>query len=163
MTNLHERTAFQLNKILNGDEQLPDWLTYGRTVLCQKEEEKILPEEQKDCKRNSRGTKDQVLLDKAVLRDRKRRSTNLAIAWIDYRKTHVMIPHSWISECLEVFGVAENTENFLVNSMNKWKLELTSNGVSLGNVEIRRGIFQCDTLSPFLFVLCMVPLSEISL
>ena len=48
------------------------------------EEEKILPKEQKGCKINSRGTKDQVLLDTAVLGDCKRRSTNLAMAWIDY-------------------------------------------------------------------------------
>ena len=82
-------------------------------------EEKILPEEQKGCKRNSGGSKDQVLLDKALLRDCKRRSTKLAMAWIDYRKTYDMIPHSWISECLELFGVAENTKKFLVNSMNK--------------------------------------------
>ena len=51
------------------------------------------------------------------------------MAWIDYRKAYDMIPHSWISESLEVFGVAENTKIFFVNSMNKWKLELTSNGV----------------------------------
>ena len=36
LTNLHERTAFQLNKIQNVNQQLPDSLTYGRTVLCQK-------------------------------------------------------------------------------------------------------------------------------
>ena len=72
-----------------------------------------------------------------------------------------MIPQSWISECLEVFGVAGNTKNFLLNSMNKWKLELTSNGGSLGNVEISRGIFEGDSLSPLLFVLCLVPLSLI--
>ena len=183
MTNLHGRTAFLLNKILNGNEQLADWLTYERTVLCQKdrtkgnavnnyqsisyltllwklltgifsehlysflEEEKILPEEKKGCKRKSRGSKDQILLGKAVLRNCKRRSTNLAMAWIDYRKAYDMISqHSWISKRLEVFGVAENTKNFLVNDMNKWKLELMSNGVSLGNVEIRRGIFQGDSL-----------------
>ena len=36
MTSLHEQqTTFQLNKILNENEQLPNWLTYGRTVLCQ--------------------------------------------------------------------------------------------------------------------------------
>ena len=46
--------------------------------------------------------------------------------------------------------------------MNKWKLELTSNGVPLCNVKIRRGIFQGDSLSPLLFLLCMVPLSLIS-
>ena len=79
-------------------------------------------------------------MDKAVLKDCKRRSTNLAMTWIDYRKAYDMIPHSWISECLEVCGVAENTKNFLVNIMNKWKLELTFNGLSLGSVEIRRGI-----------------------
>ena len=96
-----------------------------------------------------------------MLRDCKRRSTNLAMAWIDYRKAHDTTPHSWISECLEVFRVAENTKNLLVNSMNKWKLELTYNGGSLGSVEIRRGIFQGDSLSPLLFVLCMIPLSLI--
>ena len=64
-----------------------------------------------------------------------------------------MIPHSWISECCEVFGVAENTKNFLVNSMNRWKLELTSKRVSLGNVAIRRVIFQSDSLSLLLFVM----------
>ena len=102
------------------------------------EDEKILSEEKKGCKRKSRGSKDQKLLDKAVLRDCKERSTNLSMAWIDYRKTYDMFPHSWISECLEVFGVAQNTKNFLVNSM--------SNGVSLGNAKTRGGIFQGDSL-----------------
>ena len=45
--------------------------------------------------------------------------------------------------------------------MNKWKLELSSNGVPLGNTEIRRGIFQGESLSPLLFVLCMGALSLI--
>ena len=72
-----------------------------------------------------------------------------------------MIPHSWISESFEVFGVAENTKNVLLKSMNKWKLELTSNRVSLDNVAIRGGVFHGDSLSPPLFVLCMVPLSLI--
>ena len=66
-----------------------------------------------------------------MLKDCKRRSTNLARAWIDHQKVYDMIPHSWISECLELFGIAENTKKFLVNNMNKWKLELTSNGVFL--------------------------------
>ena len=69
-----------------------------------------------------------------------------------------MIPHSWISKCLELFGVAGSTKNFLVNSMNKWKM---SNRVSLGNVEIREGIFWGDSLLSLLFVLCRVLLSLI--
>ena len=30
-----------------------------------------------------------------------------------------MVPHSWIKESLELFGVAENTKTLLVNVMKK--------------------------------------------
>ena len=57
------------------------------------EREKILPEEQKGCKRGSSGTKDQLLVDKAVLRDCKKRHTHLSMAWIEYRKAYDLVPH----------------------------------------------------------------------
>ena len=37
MTNLHERIAEQLNEILIGENELPAWMTYGHTILCQKD------------------------------------------------------------------------------------------------------------------------------
>ena len=45
--------------------------------------------------------------------------------------------------------------------MNTWKVELTSGENGLGMVNIRRGIFQGDSLSPILFVLCLIPLSAL--
>lgn len=36
-----------------------------------------------------------------------------------------MIPHSWIGECLEIFGKAENVRKFLAESTQAWKVELT--------------------------------------
>ena len=81
------------------------------------------------------------------------------MAWIDYKKAYEMVPHSWISECLEMSGIANNIQDFLNNSMKSWKLELNASGKTLGEVDIRRGIFQGDSLSPLLFVLCMVPLT----
>ena len=52
------------------------------------------------------------------------RHTSLAIAWIDYKKAYDMVPHSWFSECLEMFGIANNVQDFLNNSIKSWKLEL---------------------------------------
>ena len=36
---------------------------------------------------------------------------------------------------------------------------MSANGEALGDVRIKRGIFQGDSLSPLLFVLCVVPLT----
>ena len=72
------------------------------------EREKILLEEQKGYKRGSRGTKDQLLIDKTVLKDCRKRHTNLSMAWIDYREAYDLVPHSWVNECMEMFGIAEN-------------------------------------------------------
>ena len=70
-----------------------------------------------------------------------------------------MVPHTWINECLEVFGIANKVQDFLNNSMKSWKLELNVSGEKLGEVNIRRFIFQCDNLSLLLFVSCMIPLT----
>ena len=43
----------------------------------------LLPEEKKGCRRRTRVTKDQLLIDKAILMDCKRRHTNMAMTWID--------------------------------------------------------------------------------
>ena len=72
-----------------------------------------------------------------------------------------MVPHSWIIEYLDLFGVAENIKSLLVNSMEKWKVMLCSGNSELGEVEIKRGIFQGDSLSPLMFVLALIPLNLI--
>ena len=72
-----------------------------------------------------------------------------------------MVSHSWIIECLNLFGVAEIIKSLLVNSMEKWKLMLCSGNSELGEVDIKRGIFQGDSLSPLVFVLALIPLSLI--
>ena len=106
------------------------------------ENENLLPEEQKGCRRKSRGMKDQLLIDKTILKDCRKRRKNLAMAWIDYRKSYNFVPHSWILECLDMLGIADNVRSFLEKSMKKWKLLLTLNGSDLCEVDVNRDIFQ---------------------
>ena len=88
--------------------------------------EKLLPEEQKGCRKGSRGTNDLLYIDTAVIKGVKSRNKNLAMAWIDYKKTYDMVPHSSIIECLDLLGVAENIKSLLVNSIEKRKVMLCS-------------------------------------
>ena len=39
--------------------------------------------------------------------------------WINYKKSYDMVPNSWIIECLDLFGVADNIKSLLVNSTEK--------------------------------------------
>ena len=39
-SSLHERVCSQMNKILMGEDDLLEWMTHGRTVLCQKDPHK---------------------------------------------------------------------------------------------------------------------------
>ena len=102
---------------------------------------KLLSEEQKGCRKGSRGTNDSLHIDRAVIKEVKSRNKNLAMAWIDYKKVYDMAPHSWIIECLDLFGVAENIRDLVVNSMEKCKVMLCSGNSELSEAEIKRGIF----------------------
>ena len=53
-----------------------------------------------------------------------------------------MVPHSWIIDCLETAGINKKIRRLLAESGKE----------NLGEVNIRRGIFQGDSLSPLLFV-----------
>ena len=81
------------------------------------EQANILPQEQKGCRKGSRGTKDQLLIDKMIVKNSKKCLTSLAVAWIDHRKAYDMVPHSWIEKCMNMFGVAVNVRSFISESM----------------------------------------------
>ena len=52
-------------------------------------------------------------------------------------------------------------ESLLVSSMEKWKVMLCPGNSELGEVEIKQGIFQGDSLSPLVFILALIPISSI--
>jgi hypothetical protein len=123
----------------------------------------MIPLAQKGCIRNSRATKDQLILDKEITKDAKKRQRNLSMAWIDFQKAYDMVPHSWIIESLKLYKVSETVINFLHQSMKSWNLKLFCQGSHLGDISVKRGIFQGDSLSPLLFIMALFPLSHVVL
>ena len=64
-------------------------------------------------------------------------------------------------ETLDLVGAADNIKQLMRESMESWKTQLAACGEDLGEVFIRRGIFQGDSLSPLLFLIAILPLSSI--
>ena len=95
-------------------------------IYAHLDREKLLPEEQKECRKGSRGTNDLLYIDRAVIKEVKSRNKNLAMPWIDCKKAYDMVPHLRIIKCLDLFGVAEIVKSLLVNSMENWKVMLCS-------------------------------------
>ena len=81
------------------------------------------------------------------------------MTWIDYRKAYEMVPHCWIEECLNIFGITEDIKTQLSESMKSWRTELTSGSDVYGDVQIQRGLFKGDIPSPLLLVIAMIPLN----
>ena len=134
-----------------------DWWRHVRLFWTRE----TLARRKKGCRWGILGTKDELSTDKTVVKDCKKSYTNLSITWIDYKKVYDFVSQSWLNECMYLFRKADNMRNFLEKNMEQWKLFLMSNGENLGEVDVKRGIFQGDSLSPILFVLSMVPSSLI--
>ena len=89
------------------------------------EKNQLLPEEQKGCRRKTRGTADQLFIDRMILREVKMGKKNLPMGWVNYRKAFDMVPHSWVLECLHILGINNTLMKFLEKTMKDWRVELT--------------------------------------
>ena len=58
-----------------------------------------------------------------------------------------MVPHFWIVECPGMVGVSEQIKHCFSESVKAWRVNLTCNNQSLAGVDIKRGIFQGDSLT----------------
>ena len=72
-------------------------------IYAHLDQEKLLPEEQKECRKGSRGSNDLLYIDGAVIKEVKSTNKNFAMAWIYFKKTYDMVPHSWIIDRLDLF------------------------------------------------------------
>ena len=200
ITSLHKQYSDCFNRLLQGEEESPPWLTEGETTLIPKNEEthkpnkyrpicclsttyklstgliaddiyehliskEMLESQQKGCRRKCLGTKDQLLINKTILEDCRKRCRNLSMAWIDYMKAYDNVPHTWILQSLKLYKVNPKVITLIEKQMQTWRTTISlhhnKGSIVMPDVKIRKGIFQGDSLSPLLFCLAIDPLSKI--
>ena len=78
-----------------------------------------LEEEQKGCIRKRLGIKDQLLINKTIPEDAKRRQRNLSMAWIDYQKAFDSVPQ-WRGVGLKTIKLEDSFFDNLKKKMPRW-------------------------------------------
>ena len=91
----------------------------------------LFPDEQKGCRKGSRGTAELLYIDQHIPNESKTRRENLAMAWINNKKAYDMVPQSWIIHRLKMYKISHEVINFIEKTMQTWSVELTVGGRSL--------------------------------
>lgn len=125
----------------------------------------IIAEEQKGCRKGTKGCKDQLIIDSVATKQAIRNRRNLYTAFIDYRKAFDSVPHSWLLEVLNIYKIDPVLINCIEGLMRFWEttmhLRQETNDIISNPIKILRGIYQGDSLSPLIFCLALNPLSHL--
>lgn len=120
----------------------------------------IIHPEQKGCIKESFGCKEQLVIDSIIMNHAAKKCRNLCMAYIDYKKAFDSVPHSWLLKVLKLYKIHPYLVNTISYLMSNWKTHIQFSTLDTA-VDISRGIYQGDSLSPLLFCLAINPLSTL--
>ena len=123
----------------------------------------IITTEQAGGKKGIWGTTEQLLINKNILKEAKTLKRNIYTVWLDYQKVFNSVTHEWLLRSLKLAKVPLQLLSAIENLTKHWatiaSLHGTNESVITDIIKYRNGIFQGNTLSVLLFVLCLNPLS----
>ena len=123
----------------------------------------IITPEQAGGKQGVWGTTEQLLINKTIVNDAKQKRRKLIKLWLDYKKAFDSIPHTWLIKALHLAKLPIQLINAIETLTQCWYTRVTLNSESetltTNIIKFLKGIFQGDSLSVSLFVICLNPLS----
>ena len=126
----------------------------------------VLPRYQRALLRGHRGCQDALLVDQMVTEDARVRKQGLSVGWIDYTKAYDRVPHGWIRTVLRTIKAPKMVTRTIKKLTPLWVTTFeaaTSDQQIEFDVQLGRGLFQGDSLSPLLFCLCITPITSMLL
>ena len=123
----------------------------------------IITSEQVAGKKGVWGCVEQLLLNKTVLSDVKKKRRNIFTVWLDYKKAFHSVPHEWLLYALQLAKVPAQLIETIKHLTNQWGAVLHLIGknetIISDAIKFLKGIFQGDFISVLLFILTVNPLS----
>ena len=127
------------------------------------ESNNIITTEQAGGKKDVWGCLEQLLINKTVMDEAKHYRRSLVTMWLDYQKAFDSVPHQWLIKALQLAKLPQVIISALEHLITKWStnvhLQTTETTIISDEIKYNRGIFQGDSLSVILFILCLNPLS----
>jgi len=97
-----------------------------------------------------------------ITMEAKQQNNSLSVGWVDYQKMFDRVPHQWLHDMN--LKAPKVICRLIKHVIPMWTTTFTINAENDNfcfEVDLRRGIFQGDSLSPLLFSLPISPLSTL--
>ena len=75
--------------------------------------------------------------------------------YYDLVKAYDTVNHMWLINVLEKYKISRKIINVIKDIIHKWNIEVYYNNNNIGQITLRNGILQGDTMSPLLFIMCI--------
>ena len=95
----------------------------------------LFPDEQKRYRKSTRGTGELLYIDQHILKESKTWRKNLAIAWVESKKLTIWSPKAGYYTVSKCKKIPDEAIKFLEKNIETWRVELTTGGKSLAEVE----------------------------
>ena len=109
------------------------------------------------------GFAEQLLINKAVLKEVKKQRRNLITVWLDYAKAFDLVPHSSLFKALQLVKLSPKIIRLIEKISKNWatvvSLRSENETIISDKIKYAKGIYQGDSLSVMLFILALNPLS----